>query len=406
MQALKKAEEKQQEAPDGLKGEVEPTLRELADELSLEPVGQAEKPGKEKTSEDARPDAVRKAPPKAGREDFQTAANVFSAKSPPTSEPGQRKRVPLLVGAAALLLAVGGAYVYVEVNHPALWRSLSSKWLPNQAAVMPPTRPISAPSQPVPTNDPMSVRMIPPEEMIQAEMIQTAPAEGMFKTPLTEKHLAEQGSLAREAAHKPVAPETGIKITRAEPGVINPELSNAYDAMQAGRLEVAQTHYQRVLQQEPRNLDALLGQAAIATRMGYASDAGRLYLRALEVEPGNLYAQAGFLGMMGSADPAGSETRLKQLLAGQPASFLYVALGNLYAGQSRWSEAQQAYFQAFHLEPGSPDTAFNLAVSLDQLNQPRQALDYYKQALMLSRGKSASFETRALEARIAQLQGR
>ena len=40
-------------------------------------------------------------------------------------------------------------------------------------------------------------------------------------------------------------------------------------------------------------------------------------------------------------------------------------LGNLYADQSQWAPAQQAYFQAHHLEPDNPDYAYNLAVGLD-----------------------------------------
>lgn len=402
MQALKKAEEKQQEAPDDLKREAEPSLHELADELSLEPVASG-RPADRRVAgqENPRPETARQETPQAGREDFQSAANVFSAKSPQT-QPRQGRGLAL-GGVAALLLLAGGAYTYVEINHPALWRNLGSGLMPRQTAVAPAIPLANAPAPAAIRSEEPPVRMIPADDMPLA----SAPLEKPFRSPQVET-----GTGAKEALHKwtpPLAapaPESGIKIARAEPGVVNPELLNAYEAMQLGRLEVAQAHYQRVLQQEPRNLDALLGQAAIESRMGHASEAGRLYLRALEVEPGNLYAQAGFVGLMGSADPVGSEARLKQLLATQPASFLYFALGNLYAGQNRWSEAQQANFQAFHLEPASPDYAFNLAVSLDQLKQPRQALDYYKQALMLSRGKSASFDARVLEARISQLQGR
>ncbi|MDP2828508.1 MAG: tetratricopeptide repeat protein [Sulfuricellaceae bacterium] len=402
MQALKKAEEKQQEAPDGPKGETEPTLRELADELSLEPAVVAAPDGHAEDRSGVRKDAS-----KSGREDFQTAANVFSAKAPPGG--GQRRLTPVLIGVAALVLAVGGAYVYVEINHPSLLRNLIKGLTSGSVAVVPQ----NAPVQTVQSGDAGgAVHMVPADELPQAESgpesaLHAARDVAPIKTEAGREPQTEP-RFSHKAATSPVSsgqPETGIRIFRAEPGVINPELSKAYEAMQAGRLEAARAHYQRVLQQEPRNLDALLGQAAIEARTGQASEAGRLYLRVLEVEPGNLYAQAGFLGLMGGADPAGSEARLKQLLATQPAAFLYFALGNLYAGHGRWPEAQQAYFQAFHLEPASADHAYNLAVSLDQLNQPRQALDYYKQALMLSRGRGASFDVRALEARISQLQG-
>ena len=110
------------------------------------------------------------------------------------------------------------------------------------------------------------------------------------------------------------------------------------------------------------------------------------------------------LNLLGSSDPVGSEAKLKQLLAEQPAGFLHFALGNLYATQKRWPEAQQAYFQAYHLASDNPDYAFNLAVSLEQIGQTKPALTYYQRALALQQQRGAGFERAAVEARIAQLQ--
>jgi tetratricopeptide (TPR) repeat protein len=174
--------------------------------------------------------------------------------------------------------------------------------------------------------------------------------------------------------------------------------------LQEGRLEAAQSAYRRLLQQEPRNVDALLGMAAVAARSNNPGEAGRLYLRALDVEPKNTFAQAGLLNLLGSADPAGSEAKLKRLLADQPSAFLHFALGNLYAAEERWPDAQQAYFQAHHLAPSNPDYAFNLAVSLEHIKQPKPALTYYQRALqLLGRDGAASFDRAAVEARIVQL---
>ena len=53
---------------------------------------------------------------------------------------------------------------------------------------------------------------------------------------------------------------------------------------------------------------------------------------------------------------------LKQLIAREPSAYLYFTLGNIYADQNRWPDAQQAYFQAHHLQPDNPDYAYNLAV--------------------------------------------
>ena len=65
---------------------------------------------------------------------------------------------------------------------------------------------------------------------------------------------------------------------------------------------------------------------------------------------------------------------------------LHFTLGNQLAQQGRWAEAQQEYFKAFAAEPDNADFAYNLAVSLDHLRQPRLALEYYRRALALAEG--------------------
>ena len=56
----------------------------------------------------------------------------------------------------------------------------------------------------------------------------------------------------------------------------------------------------------------------------------------------------------------------------------------MYADQGNWPAAQTAYFQAHHLARANPDYAFNLAVSLEHLSQPKLALNFYQQALELN----------------------
>jgi uncharacterized protein HemY len=107
-----------------------------------------------------------------------------------------------------------------------------------------------------------------------------------------------------------------------------------------------------------------------------------------------------------TADYAGTESRIKSMLAQQPeAANLHAALGNLYAAQSQWSLAQAAYFNASRYAPNSADYAFNLAVSLDQLGKSGLALAQYQRALSLLNNPGASNLDKAqLEARIQALQ--
>jgi tetratricopeptide (TPR) repeat protein len=185
---------------------------------------------------------------------------------------------------------------------------------------------------------------------------------------------------------------------------IDPQLERAYEAFQKNDLETAREIYQTVLQRDPNNHDALLGMAAVDVRTANYAIAEARYLRLLELDPRDGYAQAGLLALR-QADPVASESRLKNLLATQPESAqLLFALGNQYALQSRWSEAQQAFFRAMAADPENPDYAFNLAVSLDHLHQKPQAVEFYRRSLALADKRSATFDRSLATARARELQ--
>jgi tetratricopeptide (TPR) repeat protein len=188
---------------------------------------------------------------------------------------------------------------------------------------------------------------------------------------------------------------------------VSPGLAQAYQALQAGKLDQAETLYRAVAESEPQNLDAMLGLATIAAQRGNAQQAIGFYERALELDPRNSVAQAGLISIIGQADPQMSESRLKQLIAREPSPFLYFCLGNLYARQNFWAPAQSAYFQAYQMQPDSPDYAYNLAIGLEHLSQPKLALTYYRKALELSFQKGpANFDQNRVIERIGQLSAR
>jgi Tfp pilus assembly protein PilF len=208
----------------------------------------------------------------------------------------------------------------------------------------------------------------------------------------------------RAAGALPAAPDSPLRISRSEPKS-NQTLDRAYDTLQAGRFDEAQRDYELVLRSDAKNTDALLGLATIAVRRGQADAAQAFYLRAIESDPNDATAQAGLINMRGQADPGASESRLKTTLASQPDSaVLHFALGNVYARQQRWSEAQQAYFRAYSGEPDNADIIFNLAVSLDHLHQNKLAAQYYQRALNAAGAGSPAFDKNQVKARLLDLQ--
>ncbi len=207
---------------------------------------------------------------------------------------------------------------------------------------------------------------------------------------------------ARAAPREPAPAE--VTASRAGPQV-HPKVGTGYAAYVAGDLASARAEYQQALREEPANRDALLGLAALDVRAGRFEAAEGAYLRLLQADPRDAHAQAALIALRsGRIDPVAAESRVKSMLAENPgAHVLNFTLGNQFAQQGRWAEAQAEYFKAFAAEPDNADFAYNLAVSLDHLRQPKLALEYYKRALALARARGAGFDAAAAETRAAQL---
>lgn len=195
-------------------------------------------------------------------------------------------------------------------------------------------------------------------------------------------------------------------IVRGEraPARVDPLLLAAYEKLRARDVDGAIADYTASLRKNPRNLDALLGMAVIAQRRRDPADAERWYRQALAADPGDPDAQAGMIGLRGAADPLAAESRLRQLLATHAESAaLNFALGNLYAGQQRWGEAQRAYFRAHAADSTNADYLYNLACSLDHLHRPTLAASHYRAALAAAELRPGSFDPALVEIRLGQL---
>ena len=198
-----------------------------------------------------------------------------------------------------------------------------------------------------------------------------------------------------------------IKITRSKvPDNKGLSISEAYAAFQAQDLNLAETKYREVLNFYPGNRDALLGLGAIALNKGDPSTAAEIYAKLLIINPRDEVARALLINLDSNEDISNSESTIKLLLHEHPdSSHLYFTLGNIYAKQSRWAEAQQAFFDAYRNDPSNPDYAHNLAVSLDYIGQVQTALDYYNVALELVADKPIRFDTAEVMSRINTLSG-
>lgn len=361
----------------------------------------------------------------------QAAATMFAAKSISTNKAGLSKSA-LLAGAGllSLLLLGGGFYFYLNsLNQPELVMPKPGPAI-SQSAISQPAVEAKVSGEVAPATD--STNLVSPvtEEANSTKDSSEVSAKVADKSPDAVANTMDESRLAKKERSVAPAPaprknsvkrsqqlafgepieqgeDTTVKVTRNGPvSGINPGLLSAYAAFNAGDDVSAQRYYRQVLQGDIRNVDALLGMAAIASRQGRNNDALGWYGKVLEVEPRNTVAQAAMVSVMDQADPVGSESRIKNLLAQQPeAAHLHAALGNLYAEQNQWTSAQQAYFQALHFDANNAEYAFNLAVSLDHLGKTALALQYYKTTLeLLPKSGAGRIDRAQVESRIAQLQ--
>ena len=237
-----------------------------------------------------------------------------------------------------------------------------------------------------------------PEPSRSAGSVAETPGEG---TETTIAALTEQALTASGAA----LPEPFVQSIRISkkptPDRIYPLLTKAYEAFQAGNDGRAKILYESVIAREPINANALLGLGAIAMRSGDAQRAAQIYVKLLSLYPDDPVARAALIDLNQNVPPVEGESHVKKLLTRNPEQpFLYFTLGNLYARQARWAEAQQAYFEAYHRDGENADYAFNLAVSLDRMGKPATALRYYRRALQLAPDGQANFEVEAVVRRI------
>lgn len=348
----------------------------------------------------AHPPVAPAAAPAAKREG---AKAVFAAKQQePAVEPSGSKKVVLAVVAIALVVLAGGsAYVWYEINKtpgpmargpvPSAPRPVTPA-APQPAATAPAT---TAPEAPAVRNE-----AVPPVALLKPENPATTPSREKVQPRAAEQLV--MNLLKQPADAKPAPP---LKLSRTiEAPRVSPEVAQGYDALRRGDPAAARKSYEAALAADPANLDAHLGLATAAARSGDRETAAKHYRRALALDPKNPSAVAGLAALADLSRPEGLEEKLRADISRYPQSpALHFTLGNLYASQSRWTEAQAAYFEAYRLDPDSADLAYNLAVSLDQLGQPRLALDFYKRALAASGKQSAQFDKGQVSRRIAEI---
>ena len=416
LEALKKAEKAKEEAQRRARSEGgEPELkldaqaaapeprpvltRDKLPEITSQPLEiMADEPAPKAPPPPPRPKAeAPKAEPAAAER--ASARKVFEAKF---REPNPRLPFYITTGVLGAFAAGTVIYFWMQLRPPPPLVNTNPVRPSGEAPVE-----VAAPPKPqaAPVAQATPIPGLPASSSIQEPTRTPAPppAELRPRPPVVKP--APPIETPRLAAPEPrPAPVQPQPAARPVP-LVHAKVESGYAAYLAGDFATARTDYEQALRDEPANRDAQLGLAALDVKAGRYEAAEGAYLRLLQANPRDAEAQAALIALRGARlDPLVAESRVKSLLAAEPrAHVLNFTLGNQLAQQGRWAEAQQEYFKAFSAEPDNADFAYNLAVSLDHLRQPRLALEYYRRAVALAKTRGASFDPAAAQARAAQL---
>ena len=360
-----------------------------------------------------------------------SARTVFSAKKSIKAN----SRIPFysLIGVSLLATAGYGTYLWMQMSPPT--RPIAAVASPNLNLNRPPvpTSPSPAPIGEPPAASPVgsefpapsqapaaSVRAVIEEDVatgrlndttVRREELQTERAMPMSTPPRGSRTPRDVASASGGAA---IDSPANLRITRnANIPTVNPDVLAGYAALQAGDLDRAGQSYDRALLGEPANRDALMGAATVLLRLERTDAAEAYFRQLLRLHPNDTYATAQLAALTARGDPVGSLSQVNSLIAREAdypdsssgSSALAFVQGNQLAAQTRWPEAQQAYFNAHRGDPTNADYCYNLAISLDRIREPRLARDFYRKAIELAKGRVAGFDVARAQIRLNQIDG-
>jgi len=359
----------------------------------------------------------------------ESARAVFNAKHK-GKDRGARKKLMAVVALLALFPLAGGGYLILgmfssgnQYNIPPGYdASNRPAFDPLESEIFEETQLLDAAEEPmlaevdvdvIEVAQPVEVVIVAMPVRDSAPIAVAGPVADPIEDPIGEVAAVSVPTVAPvETAQSVSQAPRAINITRTDNvGLVNPQLLQAYASYRDNDFIGARARYQQVLREKPNNKDAMLGLAAVALQLGDVASAREIYIRLLELDPRDVHARVGLLESMPASDPVMLESELRSLFAAHPeVAHLAFALGNHYAEQRRWSDAQQSYYDALlaakagNSGPVSPDYAFNLAVSLERLNQLRPAYTFYREALEQSAVVTPGFDVRVLRERLDALE--
>jgi Tfp pilus assembly protein PilF len=239
----------------------------------------------------------------------------------------------------------------------------------------------------------------PQSNFVLPEIKPTPVIEKIIEKPVVPevKKLSVEKVIVKEkqVIHEPST--ATIKILTAPKPTINPAIERGYEAFNSGNYNAARIEYEQALSDDPNNSDVLICLAIISVKNGQLAIAKKYYQQAIDLNPKDAVAVSGLIALQ---LPADAENDLQSIISEQPTLAIpHFVLGNTYAQEGRWADAQDEYFKAYIADRNNPDIIYNLAVSLDKIGQHAAALQYYNEAMGAAQHAPSTFNKLAAQTR-------
>jgi len=155
-----------------------------------------------------------------------------------------------------------------------------------------------------------------------------------------------------------------------------------YDALVRGSYDTALGFYDSALKEEPNSVLALLGRGTALQKMGKGPEAQAPYDQVLKLDPQNREALTNLTTILAERSPQEALSRLIELEREYPGfSPIKGQIGLTYAKMGSMPQALDYLRRAVTLSPDTVMYHYNLALVLDHLGRPDQALASYERVL-------------------------
>ncbi len=198
------------------------------------------------------------------------------------------------------------------------------------------------------------------------------------------------------------AAEALLKSTGLSVGSVDEALLKAANAIQEGKMDLAQLYYIKGFELQPTNIELLQKMAELYVHLEKYELAEVSFKLILKQQPNNIKVQEEYgLLLLKERKYQEAKTSLGAVVAKQLSGSAYNGLGIIATVQGNLIEAEALFKKADRIVPNNPEILNNLGFALYSAEKYPEAMAYYNLALQIAPGfKKALYNYALLQGRL------